>query len=247
MNSKIGNSHKISVITVSLNAAKTLGTTIESVINQTYKNIEYIIIDGASTDNTIDIIKEHESRISFWLSEPDDGIYDAMNKAVQFATGEWIIFMNAGDVFYDNNVCETFCRFIDDDIDIYYGDSCLDGKKFINTPKNIYPFFFCMERMINHQSIFARSKLFKIKKFNTKYRIVADREWLFFLKRKGHKFNHIPLTICIYDSHGISSNIEKYDKDSFMLIKETYGYLGIIFIIIKRLGGKILRRFGIIV
>jgi glycosyltransferase involved in cell wall biosynthesis len=241
-----GKNQKISIITISLNTEEIIGATIESVINQTYNNIEYIIIDGASTDNTIDIIKEYESKISFWLSESDDGIYDAMNKAVRFVTGEWIIFMNAGDTFYNNNVCERFNGFIKDDVDIYYGDVCIDGEKVINSPRKIYPFFFRMERMINHQTIFARSRLFKIKQFDTRYRVVADREWLFFFKRKGYKISHISLIVCIYDSHGVSSNTEKFKRDSFKLIKESYGNLGLIFVICKRFIGKVVRLLGLL-
>ncbi|RHJ54940.1 glycosyltransferase family 2 protein [Bacteroides sp. AM10-21B] len=95
---------KISVVTVCYNAADTIERTMLSVLNQTYHDIEYIIIDGGSTDGTVDIIRKYADKIAYWVSEPDKGIYDAMNKGIKVATGEWINFMNAGDIFCDKNV-----------------------------------------------------------------------------------------------------------------------------------------------
>ena len=94
----------ISVITVCYNAENNLERTILSVLNQTYSNIEYIIIDGGSTDGTIDLIKKYADKITYWQSETDKGIYDAMNKGIQKATGEWINFMNAGDLFSSTTI-----------------------------------------------------------------------------------------------------------------------------------------------
>jgi glycosyltransferase involved in cell wall biosynthesis len=175
------------------------------------------------------------------MSEPDEGIYDAMNKAVHLVMGDWIIFMNAGDLFYDNNVSKFFIGFIKNDVDIYYGDTCLDGKRIIYGPKKLYPFFFYMERMITHQAIFARTMLFDIKKFDTRFPVVADRDWLMFFHHNKYKIRHIPLTVCIYSSLGVSSNMENHRRDSFKLIKETYGNLGLVFAIFKRFFGNIIR------
>lgn len=97
---------KISIITVSYNAAKTIEQTIQSVVNQTYDNIEYIIIDGGSTDGTVDIIKKYEDKIAYWVSEPDKGIYDAMNKGILKASGEYIYFLGADDWLYNESVME---------------------------------------------------------------------------------------------------------------------------------------------
>lgn len=97
---------KVSIITVCYNAASVLEATMQSVLNQTYSNMEYIIIDGGSKDDTADIVSKYRSRIAVYVSEPDKGIYDAMNKGLKHATGEWINFMNAGDTFHDERVLE---------------------------------------------------------------------------------------------------------------------------------------------
>ena len=115
---------KITIITVSYNAATSIEPTILSVINQTYPNIEYIVIDGGSNDGTVDIIKKYQNKISYWVSEPDKGIYDAMNKGIRMATGDWINFMNAGDTFFcDTSLNLLFIPEPESDIDIIYGDT----------------------------------------------------------------------------------------------------------------------------
>ena len=137
----------ISIITVAYNASNTIETTILSVVNQTYPNIEYIIIDGGSTDGTIDIIKKYESKITKWISEPDKGIYDAMNKGINLARGEWINFMNCGDSFYENNTLQVISDTIinSKDINVIYGNSIisLDRFKYIVLPKEL-------ENLFNH-------------------------------------------------------------------------------------------------
>ena len=100
---------KFTIITVTYNAGKVLEATIQSVISQTYENVEYILVDGGSKDNTLDLVQSYRNRISQLVSEPDQGLYDAMNKGIMIAKGEWINFMNCGDSFYDNSVIKDSC------------------------------------------------------------------------------------------------------------------------------------------
>ena len=113
----------ISVVTICYNAKNDLEKTILSVLSQTYQDIEYIIIDGGSTDGTVDIIHKYSERLFYWISEPDKGIYDAMNKGMDRATGSWINFMNAGDTFCDNEVIKNIFGYNDlSDYSVFYGD-----------------------------------------------------------------------------------------------------------------------------
>ena len=111
----------ITVITVVYNGEAYLEKTILSVINQTYESVEYIIIDGGSTDGTIDIIKKYKSKINYWINEAYNGIYDAMNKGIKLATGDWINFMNAGDLFYNLSVLEMLHKNFSGDLSILSG------------------------------------------------------------------------------------------------------------------------------
>lgn len=113
---------RISIITVSYNSAGTIERTIKSVIQQDYGDVEYIVIDGGSTDGTVDVIRKYEKKIFFWLSEPDEGIYDAMNKGIRRATGEIIAFLNSDDWYQKNILSEVAEQFQDNNTQIVCGD-----------------------------------------------------------------------------------------------------------------------------
>lgn len=114
----------ISVITVSYNAVTSIEKTMLSVLNQIYDRVEYIIIDGGSVDGTLEVIQKYVDRLGYWVSEPDKGIYDAMNKGILNASGDWIIFMNCGDIFVDDNVLYSlFFGKKYENVDVLYGDA----------------------------------------------------------------------------------------------------------------------------
>jgi len=123
---------KVTIITVTYNAERFIERTIQSIIGQDYPNIEYIVIDGGSDDDTINIIKKHEEYIAYWISEPDGGIYDAMNKGIEVATGEWINFMNAGDTFSHASVLSHIKGYFQKELSFFYG-----GVNFINADQVI--------------------------------------------------------------------------------------------------------------
>ncbi len=170
---------KISIITIVFNDESNIEKTIQSVISQDYDNIEYIIIDGKSYDNTVKLIKKYDSQIFKWISEEDKGIYDAMNKGIDLSSGEYIIYMNSGDSFYNTSVISNI--FIKNKLsherDIVFGDTravfsdysrVIKGKY----PDNLNPMSF------NHQSVFVKTALLKKNKFNTVYKICSDKNLL---------------------------------------------------------------------
>jgi glycosyltransferase involved in cell wall biosynthesis len=194
----------VTIITVCYNSEKTIKDTIESVLNQTYMNIEYILVDGASSDDTLDIIKSYEEKfkekgmIYRWISEPDKGIYDAMNKGIDMASGEWINFMNSGDYFIEKNIIEDIVNVaIKEGIEILYGN-ILRGERI--SKRKIKSTWQLAYTTICHQAIFAHKKCFYENKFNLKYKWLADYEWLIkCFKNKNLKKKYVNEIIAYFD------------------------------------------------
>lgn len=197
---------KISVITISYNCKDVIEDTILSVIGQTYINIEYIIIDGASTDGTVNVIRRYADKINYFVSEPDKGIYDAMNKGLNAATGDWVIFMNAGDSFYNNTVIERFVPQIGKDTIIAHGDIMVIGKHF-KYPRKPEPIEQMKERMtVRHQATFTKLSYHKEHPFDTSYRSSGDYDFFYKAYFKDNvKFQHIPLCVANFDNTGTSN------------------------------------------
>lgn len=218
------NSPLISVITVSYNAALTIEQTILSVINQTYQNIEYIIIDGGSTDGTLDIIRKYTDKITYWVSEPDDGIYDAMNKGIKVATGKWINFMNSGDSFCDNNVLERiFSVFYNEKVRFIYGDTILNYDGHYKKAKPL-PINYLKKGMpFCHQSVFIRND--SINEYKTKYKIAADFDYFFnAYKSYGENcFLYLAIPISVYEAiSGVSANRIKTYREYLLIRNDKF-------------------------
>lgn len=214
---------KLSVITVNYNDRNGLLSTIKSVVGQSFKECEYIIIDGGSTDGSVEVIQQNEEYITYWISEPDNGIYNAMNKAIEVASGDYCIFMNSGDCFYTSDVVENVLPFLDG-TDILYGNThYTDGKiRYSKDEPDLFSFFYIS--CWCHQSTFIKTSLLKKYLYDDSLRIVAD--WKFLLQtviKDNCSFKAIDQNVSLYDSNGISStNKELYEKERAIVLNEMF-------------------------
>jgi glycosyltransferase involved in cell wall biosynthesis len=203
----------ITIITVVYNGENDLESTILSVLNQDFKNYEFIIIDGNSTDNTISIIKKYSEKVDIIISENDLGIYDAMNKGILNSNGKWIFFLNCGDLFYDKFILSKVALELENNIiDFLYGDCILKSNftkgKILKAKKFSYINYgmpFC------HQSVFVGSNILKNNLFDTEYKLVADYNFFYKLFREhNYKYRKVRLVISIYDIDGVSNSINSF-------------------------------------
>jgi len=193
----------VTVVTVVFNASSTLEATIQSVLNQTYENIEYIIIDGGSTDGTRDIIRKYEDQVDYWLSRPDKGVYDAMNSGIKLSTGEWLNFLNANDVFFDSTVLERLAAsYLRETARFIYSDVML------KTRCNTVIRHACNHETLtlNHQSSVYRKNLHdELGMYIVAPGLTISDYFFFSLIRKAD-FLKADRPIAIYDTTGLSQS-----------------------------------------
>jgi len=197
---------KISIITVCFNSEKTIERTINSVINQHYSDFEYIIIDGGSNDSTLSIINKWQKVFPIKLiSEPDNGIYDVMNKGVKFSSGEFVLFLNSDDYFYSCDSLSKATAFLDNNSDIVYGSTEFryDGFSVIRKPSSILNLWKKMP--FNHQSSFTRRELLIKHPFVYDYKLASDYEFLIYAYKNNFRFKKIDVIISSFGSGGISN------------------------------------------
>lgn len=201
---------KVSVITVCYNAGRTIQKTIESVLQQNDSDYEYVVVDGASQDDTLEIVNFYaeQFRKEFIpitvVSEKDHGIYDAMNKAIDLASGDWIIFMNADDSFYSADVLQKVFSNDLTGIDVVYGDCVrLDGQGAYPMKANP-PETLPKQMPFMHQAVFVRSELCKQYKFDLGHKLCADYDFFFRIYSLGYRFEKVDVTVCNYSIRGIS-------------------------------------------
>lgn len=210
----------ITVITVVFNGVTSLENAINSVINQKYDNVEFIVLDGESIDGTLDIIKKYEDQIDYWVSEKDGGIYDAMNKAVTVSRGDWILFLGADDIL--TNCFHSIIYKMVDYSALYYGNVLLASNQSVYCGRiNKYKL---MQQNICHQSIFYPQNTFKSRSYNCRYRFLADYCLNIELLGSGVKFNYLDEIICIFNDTGVSADGDAdLMEDLLRIILNSFG------------------------
>jgi len=220
----------VSVITVVYNNVNGIERTIQSVISQTYSNIEYIIIDGGSADGTLEVIHQYQNRISRLVSEKDKGIYDAMNKGLALATGEYVLFMNSGDEIYSKDtVAQVFAS--SDDADIYYGETEMYnqrwksiGQRRHKSPQQLTFTSFKYGMSVSHQAIYIRRSL--TQPYNTKYKLSADIDWILNALKRAKKVVNVNQYVAKYLVGGMSKKKHKESLiERFKIFSRHYGLL----------------------
>lgn len=246
---------KVSVITVSKNAQETIERTIKSVISQNYKDIEYLIVDGKSTDKTLDIVNKYKDKIDVIVSEPDGGIYYAMNKGIEKSTGDIIYFLNSGDLLFNRHTISNIVKvFKKNNSDIIYGDIALyesdNRKKLILRRQNRVSSFFLVRDTIYHQSIFVKKYIFeRYGKFDLQYKLQADYEWILrLIIRNNIPFYYSNQTVAKFLRGGLSFNEIESFKERFKILPLYFNFFqvvlnGFCFWFVYRLFVKIRREY----
>ena len=214
---------RYSIITVNYNNKDGLEMTIKSVLGQTCKDFEYIIIDGGSTDGSVEVIKKYATQIDYWVSEPDSGVYNAMNKGIKKASGDYLNFMNSGDTYHSTTALETIEGLHSDDdfiIGGYYDST--RGVAHIIPPQEV-TLLTLLKFTINHQATFLKRKLFEKRLYDENYIIMADAKFNF----QSIIFDNCSVKITEniisnYDTTGISSNYDLYKKEREQFLKELF-------------------------
>lgn len=221
----------ISIITVCFNEADNIRKTCESVMSQTYRNFEWIVIDGGSTDGSVEILENYKNDLAYFVSEKDKGIYNAMNKGLVQAKGNFLLFLNGGDSLFDAETLESVASAIEvteASADLYYGEMLNQ-----DTGENIYSlknkkidlFFFSKIRTLHHQATFVKASLFnKIGMYNESYRIVADYDWWirYFIEVHPTKIHYLDRVIASFDPKGVSSKPQNRRKLTGEAYKALY-------------------------
>ena len=222
---------KLSVITVTYNAEQTLERTIKSVQEQSYPFIEHIIADGNSKDNTVALIEKYSTNKTIWKSEPDKGIYDAMNKAATLASGDYLCFLNAGDTFYDSSSVEKMMAQLNENSlpDIVYGETAIvDNQgnflymRRLKTPEVLTWKSFKQGMVVCHKAFFIKRPLFE--SYNLNYRFSADFDWCIRMMKKANILFNTHFTLIKYLNEGTTTaNRTASLKERYKIMSNYYG------------------------
>ena len=234
-----------SIVIVCLNCKKMIRNTLDSLVSQSFEAYECVIVDGASSDGTLSVIREYGDRIKGLrvFSEPDKGIYDAMNKGILRAKGDYIYFLNAGDVFVREDVLARVAFYTQTQRDIYYGN-VKKGLTEERYPARLTDFYLIFrEKMVCHQAVFAKRELLLKNNFDASLPICADRDWLIRCLHQKCSYAYMrDVAVVVFDTSGASSHYENFDVDSLSIAKKNGGIFALLFIRIKRRLGKFCRK-----
>ena len=210
---------KLSVVTINYNNLQGLKQTVDSMLEQTVRDYEWIVIDGGSRDGSREFLKEHEARFTYVVSEPDRGIYNALNKGAHLAHGEYLYFLNAGDRLYAPDVLQRMLEA--GDADLLYGDVCFcypDRENVGRQPEQL-TLQYLRKAPLNHQSTLVRRSCFEqLGGFDERFSIAADWRLLLQMKLQDCRFLYVPLVVCRYDMSGISAcskDLMEADRQQF--------------------------------
>jgi glycosyltransferase involved in cell wall biosynthesis len=229
---------KFSIITVTYNAGKVLEDTIQSVVFQTYRNVEYIIVDGGSTDNTLDVVHKYQERICKVISEPDKGLYDAMNKGIRMATGDYLCFLNAGDELHENETLQKIVYTLKGKElpDVIYGETAIVDEeghflhmRRLSTPEHLHWKSFKEGMLVCHQAFFARRELALANPYDLRYRFSAGFDWCIRIMKQSKYLHNTHLTLIDYLNEGMTTQNHKASlKERFRIMTKHYGWISTI-------------------
>jgi glycosyltransferase involved in cell wall biosynthesis len=233
-----------SIITVCYNASATISETIASVLGQTYRDLEYIVVDGKSTDGTVEILRGIKDERMKFVSEKDSGIYNAMNKGLRMASGDYLIFLGADDTFFDNKVLERVAAKLPGDESVVYGDVLLKERKRLYN--GAFTRWTWGHRNISHQCIFYPKSVYTRYQYDEKYRSTADWAYNLRLLIDRVPFTYIRETVCTFnDADGLSSSTKDYDflKVRRQMVCQAVGTLPYCWGILQRAKRRILNEW----
>ncbi len=221
----------LSVITVTYNAGKTLERTLKSVREQTYPYVEHIVVDGKSKDNTLALIRQYENSKLKWKSEPDNGLYDAMNKAVTMAAGDYLCFLNAGDMFFLPETVEQMMNSFEPASapDILYGETAIVDNngtflcmRRLKAPETLSWKSFKQGMLVCHQAFMVKRSIFE--PYNLDYRFSADVDWCIRMMKKSRRIHNTRLTLVNYLNEGMTTANRKASlKERYRIMVKHYG------------------------
>lgn len=195
---------RVSIITVTLDCEQEIEETLRSVVNQSYPNLEYIVIDGGSRDDTVNIIRRYENKIDFWVSEPDNGIYDAMNKGIDLCSGEWINLMNAGDRFYCDKSVEQVVSSLNGAPDLIFGDVEVRHQGVTRICKAGEPRNLSRGMVFSHQTLFVKKAVYRQMKYERGFGTASDFAFIYRALKQGFQFINCERVVVSISAAGIS-------------------------------------------